>query len=64
MVTKTVQAWQLQVGWIVVPPSGSPRRVVSVRLEGAHPTAQVEFAGIPNRIAYPAAHTLTIEDTQ
>lgn len=64
MVTKNVQAWQLQAGWIVLPSSGSPRRVVSVRLEGARPTAQVEFAGIPDRIAYPAAQTLTIEDAQ
>lgn len=64
MVTKNVQAWQLRAGWIVIPFSGSPRRVVSVRLEGVRPTAQVEYAGVPNRIAYPAAQTLTIEEAQ
>lgn len=64
MVTKTVAAWQLCPGWIVITAAGSPRRVLSVRLEGAHPVAQVEYAGIPHRITHQAAEQLTVEDTQ
>lgn len=64
MVTKTVQTWQLRAGWIVIPQTGSPRRVLNVRLDGAHPVAHVEFAGIPNRITYPAAQILTVHDAR
>ena len=64
MTTRTVQAWQLRPGWIVIPEHGSPRRVASNRLEGPHPTAVIEYAGVPQRITYPATQLLTIEDDQ
>lgn len=64
MVTRTVQAWQLRSGWIVIPDRGSPRRVLGIRLEGAPPTAVVEFAGIPDRITYATTDLLKIEDAQ
>lgn len=64
MTTRTVQAWQLRPGWIVIPEQGSPRRVASNRLEGAHPVAIVEFAGIPQRVTYPATLPLVVEDEQ
>lgn len=64
MTTRTVQAWQLRPGWIVIPDDGSPRSVASNRLEGASPTAVIEYAGVPQRITYPATQLLTIEDNQ
>lgn len=64
MSTKTVQAWQLRPGSIVIPEQGSPRRVASSRLEGAHPAAVVEFAGIPQRVIYPATRRLVVGDQQ
>lgn len=64
MATRTVQAWQLQPGWIVIPEQGAPRRVASNRLEGATPTAIVEFVGIGHRITYPAAQRFIVEDNQ
>lgn len=45
-------------------PRVTTRRVLGIRLEGAPPTAVVEFAGIPDRIAYPAAQTLERSDGQ
>lgn len=64
MNTRTVQAWQLRPGWIVNLDHGSPRRVTSNRLEGANPSAVVEYAGVAQRITYPATHLLTIEGNQ
>lgn len=64
MATRTVQAWQLRPGWIVIPEHGSPRWVASNRLEGAEPIAIVEFAGLDRPISYPATALLTIEDEQ
>lgn len=64
MVTRTVQAWQLQPGWIVIPDQGSPRRVASNQLQGATPAAVVEFVGVDHRITYPATQAFTIEDNQ
>ncbi len=62
--TRTVRAWQLRPGWIVIPVQGAPRRVASYRLEGVTPTAIVEFVGIDHRITYPAAQPFTVEDVQ
>lgn len=64
VVTRTVQAWQLRPGWIVIPEQGSPRRVASNRLQGATPAAIVEFVGIEHRITYPATQPFTVEDDQ
>ncbi len=64
VVTRTVQAWQLRPGWIVIPEQGSPRRVASNRLQGATPAAIVEFVGIEHRITHPATQPFTVEDDQ
>ncbi len=65
MVTRTVQAWQLQLGRIVIPQQGSPpRRITKHRLQGAPPTAVVEYAGITRHITYRATDLLTIQDAQ
>lgn len=61
MVTRSVPAWPLQVGWNVIPDHGSPRRVTSQRPEGAPPTVVVEYAGLYDRITYPANQQLAIK---
>lgn len=64
MVTRTVQAWQLRLGWIVIPEHGPPRCITTHRLQGARPTVVVEYAGTPGHITYRATDLLTIQDSQ
>lgn len=60
--TRTVPAWQLRPGWVVIPDHGAPRCVASNRLEGARPLAVVAYADVPQRVTYPATQLLTVKD--
>lgn len=64
MTTRTVPAYQLQPGWIVLPPTGNPRRVALARCEGAPPVVVVHWVGLDGRTLYPATTPLTIQDAQ
>lgn len=64
MVTKSVAAYQLRVGWIVIPDHGQPRRISLARCEGAPPRMVVHWVGIDERTVYPATDQITVEDNQ
>lgn len=64
MTIRTVTAYQLRPGWIVLPPTGSPRRVALARCEGATPVVVVYWVGVAERTLYPATTPITIQDAQ
>jgi len=64
MVTRTVAAWELRAGWIVIPEIGQPRRIALARCQGAPPHTVVHWTGGTERTVYPATNHITIEDTQ
>lgn len=64
MVTKTVAAYELRAGWIVLPKTGQPRRISLARCEGAPPQVVVHWAGSSERTVYDATDPITIEDNQ
>ncbi len=64
MVTKTVTAYELQPGWIVLPTSRQPRRIALARCVGAHPHVIVHWVGGTERTVYDATDPITIEDNQ
>lgn len=64
MVTKTVAAYELRAGWIVLPKTGQPRRITLARCEGAHPHVVVHWTGSSERTVYDAAEPVTVEDNQ
>lgn len=64
MVTKTVAAYQLRAGWIVLPANGQPRRVALARCQGAHPHVVVHWAGTDERSVFDATEHVTVEVNQ
>lgn len=64
MVTKTVAAYELRAGWIVLPAHGNPRRIALARCQGAPPHVVVHWAGTAERTTYPAAEQIRVEISQ
>ena len=58
--TVTVPAHELRIGDLLLPDTGSPRRVVTARLEGPACTAVVAFAGIVGPARYPGSQPVTV----
>jgi len=64
MVTKTVAAYELRAGWIVLPKTGQPRRVALARCQGAQPHVVVHWAGTDERSVFDATEHVTVEVNQ
>lgn len=61
MVTRTVAAYQLRAGWIVLPENGQPRRISLARSQGAPPHVVVHWIGRQERTTYSATAAVIVE---
>lgn len=62
MTMHAVPAWQLRIGWNVIPDrGGAPRRVTSVRLEGVPSSVVAQFSGGQTE-HFPASQTVLVDD--
>jgi hypothetical protein len=64
MVNKTVAAYELRAGWIVLSKTGRPRRITLARCEGAQPHVVVHWASTDDRSVFDATEHLTVEVNQ